>query len=94
MVLDSSARRQLYQNLVSAAESGWDFSSRWFSRDPETNLTLDTTRTTNILPVDLNSVLCMNEHILSELFNLTGIIYRNYSLHVQYIWFAFSNMIE
>eukprot|EP00105_Crassostrea_gigas_P029350 XP_011451277.1 PREDICTED: trehalase [Crassostrea gigas] len=69
---NSSARRQLYQNLVSAAESGWDFSSRWFSRDPGTNLTLDTTRTTNILPVDLNSVLCMNEHILSELFNLTG----------------------
>lgn len=69
---NSSARRQLYQNLVSAAESGWDFSSRWFSRDPGTNLTLDTTRTTNILPVDLNSVLCMNEHILSELFNKTG----------------------
>lgn len=69
---NSSARRQLYQNLVSAAESGWDFSSRWFSRDPGTNLTLDTTRTTNILPVDLNSVLCMNEHILSELFNRTG----------------------
>lgn len=69
---NSSARRQLYQDLVSAAESGWDFSSRWFSRDPGNNLTLDTTRTTNILPVDLNSVLCMNEHILSEFFNLTG----------------------
>lgn len=82
---NSSARRQLYQNLVSAAESGWDFSSRWFSRDPGTNLTLDTTRTTNILPVDLNSVLCMNEHILSELFNLTGNQekWKNYSKNWQ-----------
>lgn len=82
---NSSARRQLYQNLVSAAESGWDFSSRWFSRDPGTNLTLDTTRTTNILPVDLNSVLCMNEHILSELFNRTGNQekWKNYSKNWQ-----------
>lgn len=68
----NNSKRQLYQDLVSAAESGWDFSSRWFSQDPGTNLTLDTIRTTNILPVDLNSVLCMNERILSEFFNRTG----------------------
>ncbi|XP_078323800.1 trehalase-like [Crassostrea virginica] len=70
--IDPRSKRQLHQDLVSAAESGWDFSSRWFSREQGTNLTLDTIRTTNILPVDLNSILCMNEHILSLFFNMTG----------------------
>ncbi|XP_048777077.2 trehalase-like isoform X2 [Ostrea edulis] len=69
---DTISKRQLHKDIVSAAESGWDFSSRWFSREPGANLTLDTIRTTNILPVDLNSILCMSEHILSEFFNLTG----------------------
>lgn len=73
-ISDPRSKRQLHQDLVSAAESGWDFSSRWFSREQGTNLTLDTIRTTNILPVDLNSILCMNEHILSLFFNMTGTI--------------------
>ncbi|XP_062603181.1 LOW QUALITY PROTEIN: trehalase-like [Saccostrea cucullata] len=71
-VKDPSSKAKLYQNLVSAAESGWDFSSRWFSRESGANLTLDTIRTTDILPVDLNSILCMSENFLSQFFNLTG----------------------
>lgn len=44
---------EVYRNLRAAAESGWDFSSRWFE-DGVTRATIDTTE---ILPVDLNSIL-------------------------------------
>ena len=45
--------RQLYRDIRAAAESGWDFSSRWFA-DGATRATLDTTE---LLPVDLNSLM-------------------------------------
>jgi alpha,alpha-trehalase len=44
---------QLYRDIRAAAESGWDFSSRWL-RDPHS---LASIQTTQILPVDLNSLL-------------------------------------
>lgn len=43
----------LFRHLRAAAESGWDFSSRWL-RDP---LRLETIHTTDILPLDLNTLL-------------------------------------
>ncbi|WP_248324385.1 alpha,alpha-trehalase TreA [Caballeronia sp. Sq4a] len=44
---------EVYRDLRAAAESGWDFSSRWFGD----NQTLATIRTTSIIPVDLNSLM-------------------------------------
>jgi alpha,alpha-trehalase len=44
---------QLYRDIRAAAESGWDFSSRWL-RDPNSLSSIETTR---IVPVDLNSLL-------------------------------------
>ncbi|MBS0614666.1 MAG: trehalase, partial [Proteobacteria bacterium] len=44
---------ELYRDLRSAAESGWDFSSRWL-RDPQDLASIETTA---IVPVDLNSLL-------------------------------------
>jgi alpha,alpha-trehalase len=44
---------EVYRNLRAAAESGWDFSSRWFA-DAKT---LGTIRTTELIPPDLNSLL-------------------------------------
>jgi alpha,alpha-trehalase len=44
---------QLYRNLRAAAESGWDFGSRWFA-DGES---LASINTTEIVPIDLNSLL-------------------------------------
>jgi alpha,alpha-trehalase len=44
---------QVYRDIRAAAESGWDFGSRWFA-DGHTHATIDTTE---ILPVDLNSLL-------------------------------------
>jgi alpha,alpha-trehalase len=45
--------RQLYRDIRAAAESGWDFSSRWFA-DGHSRGTIETTA---IIPVDLNSLL-------------------------------------
>jgi alpha,alpha-trehalase len=44
---------EVYRDLRASAESGWDFSSRWFADGK----TLSTIRTTEIVPVDLNSLL-------------------------------------
>ena len=46
-------REALYRNIRAAAESGWDFSSRWM-RDPKDLRTLETT---DLAPIDLNSLL-------------------------------------
>jgi alpha,alpha-trehalase len=45
--------QELWRDLRAAAESGWDFSSRWLGEDRS----LASIRTTRILPVDLNSLL-------------------------------------
>jgi alpha,alpha-trehalase len=44
---------RLFRDIRAAAESGWDFGSRWFA-DGHTRATMDTTE---IVPVDLNSLL-------------------------------------
>jgi alpha,alpha-trehalase len=47
------AARRLYRDIRAGAESGWDFSSRWLA-DSRTLATIDTT---DIVPIDLNSLL-------------------------------------
>eukprot|EP00644_Phytophthora_capsici_P014003 jgi/Phyca11/4669/fgenesh1_pm.PHYCAscaffold_3_\ len=54
-----------YNNVIAAAESGWDFSSRWL-RDP---LDMKSMMTTSVVPVDLNSIMYRVERNLME-FNL------------------------
>jgi alpha,alpha-trehalase len=44
---------QLFRDIRAAAESGWDFGSRWFA-DGHTRATMDATE---MVPVDLNSLL-------------------------------------
>lgn len=53
---------EVYRNLRAAAESGWDFSSRWFADDR----TLATIRTVDFVPVDLNSLLYRLEGTLAH----------------------------
>jgi len=57
----SEPKDVLYRNIRAAAESGWDFSSRWFADDHN----LATIETTNIIPVDLNSLLFGLEQAIS-----------------------------
>jgi alpha,alpha-trehalase len=59
---------ELYRNLRAAAESGWDFSSRWF-RDGKSFATI---HTTEIIPVDLNCLLYHLEKVLAEAYQLSG----------------------
>jgi alpha,alpha-trehalase len=61
-------RKKLYRDLRSAAESGWDFSSRWF-RDGKN---LATIHTTDIIPVDLNSLLAHLEKMIAKGYRLRG----------------------
>jgi len=52
----------LYRHLRAAAESGWDFSSRWF-KDENVFATI---HTTEIIPVDLNCLLFYLEKLISQ----------------------------
>ena len=61
-------KKTFYRNIRSAAESGWDFSSRWF----KDNKHMATIRTTEIIPVDLNSILYDMEVKLSKWNELAG----------------------
>ncbi|KVF01279.1 trehalase [Burkholderia vietnamiensis] len=49
----SRPANDVYRDLRAGAESGWDYSSRWFGD----GRTLATIRTTSIVPVDLNSLM-------------------------------------
>jgi alpha,alpha-trehalase len=53
---------QLYRDVRAAAESGWDFSSRWFADGK----TLSTINTTEIIPIDLNSLLFGLEEAIGQ----------------------------
>ncbi|QCR24784.1 alpha,alpha-trehalase TreF [Pontibacter sp. SGAir0037] len=59
---------EIYRNIKAAAESGWDFSSRWFTDGK----TLATIHTTDIIPVDLNALLYHLEKTLAEVASLQG----------------------
>jgi alpha,alpha-trehalase len=56
-------RAAFYRNVRATAESGWDFSSRWM-RDPTDLRTLETT---DLVPVDLNSLLYESERMIAAL---------------------------
>ena len=63
-------REDVLRNLRAAAESGWDFSSRWLSTDADGKFQLYTIHTTDILPVDLNSLLYNLEFTLSKAYGV------------------------
>lgn len=52
----------VYNHLRSAAESGWDFSSRWLADDHD----LSSIETADIIPVDLNALLYHTEKLLAD----------------------------
>ncbi|MBL7978607.1 MAG: alpha,alpha-trehalase TreF [Bacteroidetes Order II. Incertae sedis bacterium] len=59
---------QVYRDIRAAAESGWDFSSRWL-RDGKS---LASIHTTEIIPVDLNALLYQLEQTLSRAHTRSG----------------------
>lgn len=60
--------KKLYRHLRAGAESGWDFSSRWFKNEES----FASIHTTDIIPVDLNCLLLHLEEIISEAYQLTN----------------------
>ena len=54
---------EIYRDIRAAAESGWDFSSRWFADGKD----ISTIQTTSIIPVDLNALLYHMELTLQEM---------------------------
>lgn len=59
---------KFYRHIRAACESGWDFSSRWLADQSQ----LSSIETTNILPVDLNTLLWYAENKLAEWSRLLG----------------------
>lgn len=73
---------KLYLNLRAAAESGWDFSSRWFA-DPQD---ISSIHTTDIVPIDLNCLLYHLETTIAETYQsvyqpLLARKFRRYAEH-------------
>jgi len=66
--IPGSEREAFFRNIRAACESGWDFSSRWFSDGQN----LSSIETISILPVDLNTLLWFMERKLSEWSRLSG----------------------
>src|SRR2546426_1200171 len=66
--LPAARREAFYRNVRATAESGWDFSSRWM-RDPGDLRTLETTE---LVPVDLNSLLYHAERMIDALRSFRG----------------------
>lgn len=55
-----------YLDLRAAAESGWDFSSRWLA-DPDH---LETIKTTCIVPIDLNCMMVLLEQTIAQAYEI------------------------
>ncbi|NDK54673.1 alpha,alpha-trehalase TreF [Pontibacter fetidus] len=58
----------IYLDIRAAAESGWDFSTRWFADGKN----ISTIQTTKLIPVDLNALLYHMELTLQEMAVLEG----------------------
>jgi alpha,alpha-trehalase len=67
-------KQEFYFNMKAGAESGWDYSSKWFA-DPSTgnvSLSLLDIKARHIVPVELNSFLCRNARVLSRFHAFLG----------------------
>ncbi|XP_036601060.1 trehalase [Trichosurus vulpecula] len=67
-LLPEDAQESLWTELKAGAESGWDFSSRWFVGS---NYLLDI-KTSQVVPVDLNAFLCQAEELLATFYTKLG----------------------
>ncbi|MXP66233.1 alpha,alpha-trehalase TreA [Pantoea sp. Nvir] len=59
-------KSEIYRDLRTGAASGWDFSSRWFSEP----YNITSIRTTQLAPVDLNSLIFHLEQTLAKAYQI------------------------
>ncbi|HMU44841.1 MAG TPA: alpha,alpha-trehalase TreF [Chitinophagaceae bacterium] len=69
-------KEELFRHLRAGAESGWDYSSRWFKNKNE----FSTIHTTDVIPVDLNCLLLHLEEMIASAYLKSG----NRDKHDQY----------
>ena len=63
---ESANKEKIFLDLRAGAESGWDFSSRWFREGGD----IQSIHTTDIVPVDLNCLLYHLEQTIAEAYTL------------------------
>lgn len=73
-LLFSAEKELMWSNVASAAETGWDFSTRWFAQSGPTMHDMKSIRTWSIVPVDLNAFICINARIMASFYEISGII--------------------
>ncbi|KAJ8983512.1 hypothetical protein NQ317_012003 [Molorchus minor] len=72
MFHEHSKKEAFYSELKAAAESGWDFSSRWFITNATNKGNLTNIKARSIVPVDLNAFIYWNAKLLVEFNTLLG----------------------
>jgi alpha,alpha-trehalase len=65
-------KQRLWGDIAAAAESGRDFSIRWFGNEGPAANKMGSMRTSAIVPVELNSIICGNLKIFSQFYTLMG----------------------
>jgi alpha,alpha-trehalase len=65
---DAEDKSSVYRNLRAAAESGWDFSERWFKIKGD----FSSVHATEIVPVDLNCLLLNLENTIAKAYQVSG----------------------
>ncbi|KAL1137712.1 hypothetical protein AAG570_009408 [Ranatra chinensis] len=73
---DEDARNEFYSELKSAAESGWDFSSRWFVNNGTNKGNITHIKIKQLVPVDLNSILCWNARLLADFYEKLNMTHK------------------
>ncbi|AEO70020.1 9fd4d0db-228e-4fe1-8548-bea1feac3ea8 [Thermothielavioides terrestris] len=74
--LNDTEKAELYANLASGAETGWDYSTRWLKNPNDAAkdiyFPLRSLNVRGTVPVDLNSILYENEVIISQYLKRAG----------------------
>ncbi|KAI1717359.1 trehalase domain-containing protein [Ditylenchus destructor] len=83
--METDAERELmWSNVASAAETGWDFSTRWFAQEGPVMHDMKSIRTWSIVPVDLNAFMCMNMRILASFYEISGDFKKSQEYQARY----------
>ncbi|CAI4222428.1 unnamed protein product [Auanema sp. JU1783] len=84
--LPDEEKVRVWSEIASAAETGWDFSTRWFAQTGDLKHHMESIRTWSIIPVDLNAFLCANSRILANLFEIQGNTEKRKMYMERYKW--------
>uniref|UniRef100_A0A914I4H6 Trehalase n=1 Tax=Globodera rostochiensis TaxID=31243 RepID=A0A914I4H6_GLORO len=83
--LSSAAEREaIWSNVASAAETGWDFSTRWFAQEGPGMHDIKSIRTWSIVPVDLNAFMCINMRYMAAFYEIFGNIEKKKEYYERY----------